>query len=251
MREHILSCKSLIKKYDGVVALDNVTYTFPKSGIVGIIGPNGAGKTTLFHVLSGFTRPNSGRFYVNQLNSTGLKPYQIAASGLARTFQNIRLVRQLTVLDNVLLARRRQRGERLVAALTGLGIAGQERQNKAIALHHLDMVGLSAKVLNYATNLSYGEQKLLTLACCLASDARVLLLDEPVAGVHPKMVSQILKILRSIREGGSLMVFIEHDINAVREIADEVLVMDHGKIIASGIPSDTLNEPEIVNAYVT
>ena len=220
------------------------------AGIAAIIGPNGAGKTTLFNVLTGFLRPDAGRCYWGNRDITRVAPHKIARLGIARTFQDLRLIQQVSVLENVMLARPQQRGEKLLPALLRFGVAAEERWNRAEAMRLLESVGLATAASELAGELSYGQQKLLTIACCLATEARVLLLDEPVAGVHPEMAARILELLRRLRDDGKLIVFIEHDIAAVRQVADVVTVMDEGKIIAQGPPSEVLERPEIMEAYV-
>ena len=170
--------------------------------------------------------------------------------GIARTFQDLRLIQQVTVLENVMLARPRQRGEKLLPALLRFGVAEEERRNRKEAMGLLEVVELAADAAKPAGELSYGQQKLLTIACCVATEARILLLDEPVAGVHPAMVTQILGLLGQLRDEGKLVVFIEHDIAAVRQTADLVIVMDEGKVIAQGPPGEVLDRPEILEAYV-
>ena len=243
-------CDGLCKSFDGIHALADVHLQFPPSGIVAIIGPNGAGKTTLLNVLTGFLQPETGRDFLGERELTGLPPYRIAQLGVVRTFQDLRLVLQASALENVLLARPRQKGERLLSALLRFGVAGEEARNCEEALELLRFVGLAEKVGDLAGELSYGQQKLLTLACCLATEARILLLDEPVAGVHPEMIVHILSLLRKLRDDGKLVVFIEHDISAVRQVADLVVVMDEGRVIAQGSPDEVLERPEIMEAYL-
>jgi ABC-type branched-subunit amino acid transport system ATPase component len=245
-----LRCEGLTKSFDGVHALVNVHLRFPISGIVAIIGPNGAGKTTLLHVLTGFLRPDAGRCFCGELQTTHLPPHRIARLGVARTFQDLRLILQVPVLENVLLARPAQRGERLWPALSRFGVAAEEERNREEAVQLLRFVGLEAKASDLAGELSYGQQKLLTLACCLATGAKILLLDEPVAGVHPEMVTPILELLCQLGTTGKRVVFIEHDLIAVRQIADLIIVMDEGKVIAQGPPHDVLERPEIMEAYL-
>jgi ABC-type branched-subunit amino acid transport system ATPase component len=234
----MLRCQGLTKTFDGVQALDEVSLDFPSEEITAIIGPNGAGKTTLLNVLTGFLRPDAGRCFLGERDITHFPAHRIARLGVARTFQDLRLILQVSVLDNVLLARPRQRGEHLLAALLRFGVAAEEARNREEAMQLLRFVGLKDKASELAGELSYGQQKLLTLACCLATEAQILLLDEPVAGVHPEMAARILDLLRQLRDDGKLIVFIEHDIAAVRQAADLVIVMDDGKIIAQGRPSE-------------
>jgi len=243
-------CLEVSKSFDGVQAVADVTLEFPASGITALIGPNGAGKTTLLNVLTGFLRPNAGRCFLGERETTHLPPHRIARMGVARTFQDLRLIQQVSVLDNVMTARPNQRGERLFFALTRIGLAREERANRAKSLELLEFVGLADKADGLAGELSYGEQKLLTLAVCLATEAQILLLDEPVAGVAPQMVERILGLLRELNNQGKRMVFIEHDIEAVRRIAETVIVMDEGKIIAQGKTQEVLDRAEIMEAYL-
>ena len=245
-----LRCDGLVKTFDGTRALADVSLQFPTLGITAIIGPNGAGKTTLINVLTGFIRPEAGRCFLGKREISRLAPHRIARFGVAQTFQDLRLIQQVTALDNVLLARPNQRGERLLPALFRFGVAAEEARNREEALRLLKFVGLEDKARELAGELSYGEQKLLTLACCLATEARILLLDEPVSGVYPEMASRILDLLRRLRDAGKLITFIEHDIGAVRQIADTVIVMDDGKVIAQGSPAQVLERPEIMEAYI-
>ncbi|MGH8490770.1 MAG: ABC transporter ATP-binding protein [Gammaproteobacteria bacterium] len=246
----MLRCEGLAKSFDGVHALVDVHLQFPDSGTVAVIGPNGAGKTTLLHVLTGFLRPDAGRCFCGERETTHLPPHRIARLGVARTFQDLRLILQVPVLENVLLAKPAQRGERLWRALSRFGVAGEEERNRDEALRLLRFVGLEAKASDLAGELSYGQQKLLTLACCLATGAKVLLLDDPVAGVHPGMVTHILELLSQLGTTGKLVIFIEHDLIAVRQIADRIIVMDEGKVIAQGPPREVLERPEIMEAYL-
>jgi len=243
-------CKELCKSFGGVYALRRLDVDFPSTGITSIIGPNGAGKTTLLNVLTGFLRPDAGKCFVGKRETTRLAPYRIARLGVARTFQDLRLVLQLTTLDNVLLAQPNQRGETLFGALLRFRLTIEEARNREKAMNVLRIVGLEEMASDFAGELSYGQQKLLTLACCLATGAQILLLDEPIAGVHPEMAARILELLRMLKIQGKLIVFVEHDIAAVREVADQVIVMDEGKVIAEGVPREVLDRPEIMEAYV-
>jgi ABC-type branched-subunit amino acid transport system ATPase component len=243
-------CEDLTRAFGGVKALDGVSLNLPNAGVIAIIGPNGAGKTTLINVLTGFLRPDIGRLFIDGREITYLAPHRIARLGVARTFQDLRLILEVPALENVLLARPNQRGERLLSALLRFGVAKEEGRNRKEAMRLIQFVGLGDEAYELAGELSYGQQKLLTLACCLATEARILLLDEPVAGVHPEMASRILDLLRQLRDDGKLIIFIEHDISAVREAADVVIVMDEGRIIAQGEPGDVLARPEILEAYL-
>lgn len=243
-------CDRLCKSFDGIRAVSDLTLELPETGVVAIIGPNGAGKTTLLNILTGFLRPDSGRCLLGGRETTHLAPHRIARLGVGRTFQDLRLIEQVSGLENVMLARPNQRGEGLLAALLRFGVAKQEAANREEAMRLLRFVGLADKAAELAGELSYGEQKLLTIACCLATEARILFFDEPVTGVHPEVAGQILDLLRRITNNGKLVVFVEHDISAVRRVADLVIVMDDGRVITQGPPSEVLERPEILEAYV-
>jgi neutral amino acid transport system ATP-binding protein len=240
----------LCKSFNSIRALVDVTLELPSTGITAIIGPNGAGKTTLINVLTGFLRADSGQFFLGQREITYLAAHSIAKLGVARTFQDLRLILKVPVLENVMLARPNQRGETLAGALLRVGVAKEEMQNRDEAIHLLRFVGLEEKAIDLAGELSYGQQKLLTVACCLATEARILFLDEPVAGVHPDMADKILDLMRKLSNDGKLILFIEHDISAVRDVADHVIVMDHGKVRDQGPPKEVLAKPEIMEAYL-
>jgi ABC-type branched-subunit amino acid transport system ATPase component len=245
-----LRCQQLNKSFDGVHALVDVSLEFPAKGITAIIGPNGAGKTTLLNILTGFLRPNSGKCFMGENETTHSPPHQIARMGVARTFQDLRLITQVSVLDNVLTACPKQRGERLLPALLRIGVTSEESRNRDAATDLLRFAGLQTQANDLAGELSYGQQKLLTLACCLATQAHILLLDEPVAGVAPERVSQILDVIRKLSSQGKTIIFIEHDIQSVRQVADHVIVMDHGKIVTQGAPAEVLEMPAIMEAYL-
>ena len=245
-----LSCQNLSKTFDGVHALDRVTLALPESGITAIIGPNGAGKTTLLGVLTGFVHADSGEVSMGHRRITRWPPHRIARLGIARTFQELRLIRQISTLENILLAQPGRRGESVVGALLDRGAGKEVATNREAAMELLHFVGLEDKAKDNASELSYGQQKLLTLAMCLASQARILLLDEPVAGVHPTVAEKMLSLLVELKKSGKLIVFIEHDMKAVRLVADSIVVMDEGAIIAQGLPAEVLERPEIMEAYI-
>ncbi len=245
-----LRCEGLVKSFGGVQALAGVDLELSTDRIDAIIGPNGAGKSTLLNALTGFLTPDAGRVFFDERDITGWPAYRIARLGLARSFQELRIVQDLSVLDNVLIGCRQQMGERLLPALFGTRVARQEAENRCLAKELLELVGLDRIASDVAGGLSYGQQKLLNLSCCLASEPEFLLLDEPVAGVHPELITRILSLLAEIRLQGRSVIFIEHDIAAVRQVADRVIVMDHGRVIVEGPPDDVLDRPEILEAYL-
>lgn len=245
-----LRCEGLAKSFDGVRALRGVTIRLIAPQVVAIVGPNGAGKTTFLNTVTGFLLPDAGRVFLDERDITGLRPWRIARLGIGRTFQELRVIRQVSVLENLMLARPNQRGEGLFYAQTGIGVAKEEAANRAVSMELLQFVGLVEKANELAGELSYGQQKLLSLACCLATEARTLLLDEPIAGVHPAMAENILELLVSLKLQGKLIVFIEHNLTAVRKVADGVVVMDEGRVIAEGAPLEVLSRTEIMEAFV-
>lgn len=250
MADAILTGSGLRKVFDGTVAVDNVSFAIEEKTITAIIGPNGAGKTTLFNLITGFIDPDAGEIRLLGKSLNGTPPYQIAQRGVSRTFQDLRLLRQLSVRENLLLACPNQKGESFWPALLSSQVRKQTRAME-VTLRIMDYAGLYPLIREQAGNLSYGQQKLLTLGCCLATEAGILLLDEPVAGVHPDMASEILRHLLQIKEEGRTIVLIEHDIDAVRRVADTVIVMDEGKVIASGPKNEVLANSEIIEAYLT
>lgn len=244
-----LRCVELTRRFGGVEAVSGVNLTFLGTGVTAIIGPNGAGKTTLLNLLTGVLRPDSGYCALGSHAVSQMARHQVADLGIGRTFQEVRLVRRVSVLENVMTARPHQRGEGLLGALTGIGVRRDEERNAAHARTLLQYVGLDAKASEPAGTLSFGQQKLLTLAVCLGTEARLLILDEPVAGVEPGMVRDIQVLLRELSSAGKAIIFTEHDIDCVRSVADRVAVMDHGRIVAYGQSRDVLESSEVMDVY--
>lgn len=232
-------------------AVDKICISIDKNNITGLIGPNGAGKTTIFNLINGFIHPDSGSIIYKDISMTNLSSWQIAALGIGRLFQDVRIFNRMTVLENVLTAFKNQRGERIRSAIIERRMVYQdERIFKERAAVLLEFVGLKNKLDDMAENLSYGQQKLLALARLLASDADVLLLDEPMAGVDPHMVTVLFDVIRNLREKGKTVIIIEHDMNVILEIADWVYFMYEGRVVASGRPDDVLSDSEVRKAYI-
>jgi len=247
----MLVAKDLSKSFDGIRALSGFSCAVKGREILGLIGPNGAGKTTLFNVISGFLPPDRGRITFDGKNLVGIPPHKIAKSGIARTFQNLRLIRQLSVLDNVLLSFRDQPGEKLRNVFFNWKKSKiHEAENRQTALALLAQSGLGDKAYDPADNLSYGQQKLLSLVCCLAAKADLLLLDEPVAGIAPEMIERILGIIRELPAKGKSVILIEHNIDAVMQVCDRVVFMDAGERICEGTPQEVRNNPKVIEAYL-
>jgi ABC-type branched-subunit amino acid transport system ATPase component len=234
-----LLCKGLCKSFDGVVALDGVTLSFPSSGITAIIGPNGAGKSTLLNVITGFLKPDAGLCLLDALQIIGKTPNQIARFGISRTFQDLSLIHRMTVAENLALALPNQPRENLLWALLRQRPTSEESAREEKAMSE-ERVG----------DLSYGQQKLLSLACCFVAGSGVLLLDEPVSGVHPHVADKVLAFIQRVRAESKLVIFVEHDIAAVRKIAERVVVMDSGRVIADGGADEVLRRPELMEAYI-
>lgn len=243
--------EAIHKWFGGVEALAGVDLVLPSTGVVALIGPNGAGKSTLINVLSGYLLPTAGHCWFGETKLSGLPPYRIARMGISRTFQDIRLAHISTVRDNVLVAQKWERGESLLRSILNRGYEEETKRNHETTFRVLEFVGLSAHADSHASELSYGQQKLLSLACCLASDPHVMLLDEPMTGVDPNLAQRILDMLASIREKKKLVVMIEHNIDAVRQVAERVIVMDRGRVIADGDPVEVLDRQDILEAYLS
>lgn len=247
----ILEIKDLAKYFDGIRAIDGLSLTLTQNKITSLIGPNGAGKTTLFNVITGFLKPDQGQVFYRGKNITELPSHRISTLGIVRTFQNLRLIKMLSVLDNILLAFRDQKGESLWGVMPGIKNRGAERKNREKAIDILGFLGLADKANDLAEALSYGQQKLLTLACCLATGADLLLLDEPVAGLHPETIDKVLRIIRELSKQGKTIFFIEQHMGAVMDISDWVIVMDEGRKIAEGEPEIIKEDSRVIGAYLT
>lgn len=243
--------QSLSKHFNGVVALADFSCAVAEREILGLLGPNGAGKTTLFNVLTGLLAPDSGAADFNGQALIGRPVHKIANLGIARTFQNLRLIRRITVLENVLLCFKNQPGENLFNVFFRPGHCKRHEAGiRENAMELLQTAGLSEKASDLADNLSYGQQKLLSLLCCLAADAKLLLLDEPVAGIAPEMAERILAIIADLPKQGKSAIVIEHDIDALKGIAHRMIFMDAGRKICEGSPDEVLNDPRVIEAYL-
>lgn len=246
-----LSINNVNKHFNGVKALQDLSCSVEKGEVLGLIGPNGAGKTTLFNVLTGFIPANNGSISFNGVDIYNKPAYRIANLGIARTFQNLRLIRQITVLDNVLLSFRRQLGENLFNTFFRPKISRKmESENKEVAISMLEKFGLGEKINAPASDLSYGQQKLLSLICCLVSEADLLLLDEPIAGIAPAMIEQILSIITDLPQQRKSVIIIEHNLDAVMKICSRVIFMDAGKKVCEGTPEEVHNDPRVIEAYL-
>ena len=248
----ILEVQGLTRYFGGVRALDGVDFRIGRGELAGIIGPNGSGKTTLFNVITGIYRPDRGVVSLEEGEITGLPPDEIACRGIARTFQNIRLFRELTVVDNVRIAHHPHVGYGAIAALLRTGaFYREERRTREQAEEFLSIFSLQDRGKALAKNLPYGDQRKLEIARALASRPKVLLLDEPAAGMNPSEVTTLMEFILRIRERFSLTVLlIEHQMRLVMGICERLIVMDFGQVIARGLPGEIRRNHQVIEAYL-
>ncbi|HEV7459816.1 MAG TPA: ABC transporter ATP-binding protein [Solirubrobacteraceae bacterium] len=251
--EDLLVSKSVSKVFGGLVAVSDVDFSIPRRSIVSIIGPNGAGKTTFFNMLTGLYKPTTGVIAFDGKNVAGERPDRILALGVARTFQNIRLFATMTALENVLVGEHARLHAGLFGSLMRLPRQRrEEREAHEKALEMLDYVGLRREVADQlAINLSYGDQRRVEIARALASDPKLLLLDEPTAGMNPQESGRLTDFMRQLRDDKDLTILlIEHDMKVVMGVSERVTVLDHGEKIAEGDPQSVRADKRVVEAYL-
>ena len=249
---HLLSVKDLSMRFGGLLAVDGVSIDLDEKQILGIIGPNGAGKTTVFNCISGFYIPTGGSIALRGESIAGLGSHKVACKGVVRTFQNVRLFKRMTVLENLMVA---QHQKARVSVLAGLFNTSSFRRQEAEAIersmHWLDYMGLRDFANREAGNLAYGHQRRLEIARCMITEPRVLMLDEPAAGLNPQEKIDLQGLIRQLRDQyGVAILLIEHDMGLVMGVSERITVMEYGKPIAHGTPEEVKNNERVIKAYL-
>ncbi|AZS79753.1 MULTISPECIES: high-affinity branched-chain amino acid ABC transporter ATP-binding protein LivG [Achromobacter] len=252
MSEALLKVSGLTMRFGGLLAVDSVGFEVKSDEVFAIIGPNGAGKTTVFNCVGGFYAPTAGDIIMDGKPINGLPSHKVARHGLVRTFQNVRLFKQLTVLENLLVAQHTQVESRLLPGLLKLkGYQQSETDALARAAQWLDFMGLREFANREAGNLAYGHQRRLEIARCMITKPRLLMLDEPAAGLNPQEKRDLQALIDQLRrEFGVAVLLIEHDMSLIMGISDRILVMEHGKPITTGTPDEVRNDERVIKAYL-
>jgi len=251
MNQSLLVLENISKVFGGLVAVDQVSFQVPENAIVGLIGPNGAGKTTVFNLITGNYRADQGQIVFAGQNIGGQRPWQIVQAGIARTFQNIRLFQQMSLLENVLAGCHcRMRAGVFSAMLRLPAQRREERQAIENAMRELAFVGLDREFANEAGNLSYGNQRLLEIARALATKPRFLILDEPAGGMNDQETAALTKLIGAIQQRGITVLLIEHDMNLVMNICEQLVVLEYGAKIAEGAPAAIKRDARVIAAYL-
>ncbi len=246
----ILVADNVVRRFGGLTAVDVQHVEIQRNAITALIGPNGAGKTTFFNLLTGFDRPDQGTWSFNGRSLAGVSAYKVARQGMVRTFQLTKALSRLTVIENMRLGASGQTGERLMQALLPVFWRAQEDRNTERAEELLRRFKLDTKRDDFGGSLSGGQRKLLEMARALMSEPEMVMLDEPMAGVNPALTQSLLGHVKDLREQGMTVLFVEHDMDMVRDISDWVLVMAQGKLVAEGPPEDVMQYPAVIDAYL-
>jgi ABC-type branched-subunit amino acid transport system ATPase component len=248
----MLRVEGLTKDFGGLRAVNRFSVQVNQGSIFGLIGPNGSGKSTIFNLITGFLPPSSGQVFFKDRPITYLPPYDIAHRGIARTFQNVRVFRRMTVYENLLMAPHDQAGDRFLPGILNLpAVRRQERRNLERARELLAVVGMERLGNEYCGSLSYAEQKMVEITRALMTDPELIMLDEPASGINPTLVNQILDYIRKLRdEHGKTFLVVEHDMGVIMNLCDAIAVLNYGEKIAEGTPGEVSSNPVVIDAYL-
>jgi len=250
-RGFLLETRDLTKDFGGLRAVGSLSIQVEQGTITSLIGPNGAGKTTVFNLLTGFLKPSAGQISFKGKLVTDMSPHRISRMGMARTFQLVRVFPMLTVIDNIMLGFRKEKGESVLGGLLRTrGVREEERESHEKALDLIELVGLKTYQDQYAVNLGFGQQKLVEIARALATNPDLVLLDEPMAGLSGEMKANMISLITHLKSKGKTVFFIEHNMAVVMGISERIFVINHGEQIASGSPAEIVKNEQVIRAYL-